>query len=60
MEKVLVYGNLISLFLDEFKTKINWVLQDCIKYIDTEGINPVILWEGAKAVLRGEIISYAS
>lgn len=45
---------------NEFKTKLKGVLQDYIMYNDTEDINPVILWEGAKVVLRGEIIAYAS
>lgn len=31
-----------------------------MKFNDTEEVNSVILWEGAKAVLRGEIIRYSS
>ena len=27
---------------------------------DTEDLDPITLWEGAKAVLRGYIISYSS
>ena len=43
----------------EFKTKIS-VLQEYIMHNDTEDVNPLILWEGAKVVLWGEIIAYAS
>uniref|UniRef100_A0A671TPP2 Reverse transcriptase domain-containing protein n=1 Tax=Sparus aurata TaxID=8175 RepID=A0A671TPP2_SPAAU len=37
-------------FIERIKKELN----------DTEDIDPIILWEGAKAVLRGYIISYSS
>lgn len=50
-----------SLLLEKgFKIKLSTVLQEYVTYNDTEEINAVILWEGAKVVLRGEIIAYAS
>ena len=56
-----VSGGLITLIFEkEFKIKIRSVLQEYIRHNDTEDVNPLILWEGAKAVLRGEIIAYAS
>ncbi len=36
------------------------MLQDYITFNDTEDVNPVTLWEGAKVVIRGEIIAYTS
>lgn len=39
---------------NELKTKL---IHKYIMYNDTEEINVVILWEGSKVVLRGEIIS---
>lgn len=31
-----------------------------MKINDNEELDPIILWEGAKAVIRGHIIAYAS
>lgn len=36
------------------------ILTEYVKINDTEEIDPIILWEGAKAVIRGHIIAYAS
>ena len=35
-------------------------LKEYLEFNDTEDINSIILWEGAKAVLRGELIRYFS
>ncbi len=42
------------LWENEFKIKVKRVLQDYITCNDTEDVNPVTLWEGAKAVIRGD------
>ena len=46
--------------MEDFKTKIRSIFKNYLEINDTEDIEPVTLWEGAKAVLRGEIISFAS
>lgn len=43
-----------------FKEKINKCLKDYYEVNDTGEVNKIMVWEGAKAVLRGEIIAYAS
>ena len=43
-----------------FKEKINKSLQQYFELNDTGEVNKIMVWEGAKAVLRGEIIAYAS
>lgn len=45
---------------EDFKLKIRKVIKDYVELNDTAEINSIILWEGLKAVLRGEIIAYAS
>lgn len=40
--------------------KMTHILAEYVKMNKTNEISPVTLWEGAKAVLRGHIISYAS
>ena len=35
------------------------IITEYVKINDTEEIDPIILWEGAKAVIRGHIIAYA-
>lgn len=44
----------------EFVDRIKKVLKDYVELNDHEDVDPTLLWEGAKAVVRGHIISYAS
>ena len=46
--------------IDDFKTKIKSAIKNYLEINDTGEVDPIILWEGMKAVLRGEIISFAS
>lgn len=46
--------------IDDFKTKIKSALKSYLEINDTRKVDPLILWEGMKVVLRGEIISFAS
>ena len=46
--------------IDDFKTKIKLALKNYLEINDTGEVDPLILWEGMKVVLRGEIISFAS
>ena len=55
-----IWGFNNSVLEKELKTKTRSVLQEYIRHNDTEDVNPLILWEGAKVVLHGEIIAYAS
>lgn len=41
----------------EFKEKIKKELKTYLDYNDNGSVNPVMLWDAAKAVLRGKIIS---
>lgn len=36
------------------------IITEYMKINDNEELDPIILWEGAKAVIRGHIIAYAS
>ena len=50
-----------SLLKDKlFVGKINKVLKEYLEINDNGDTNPIILWEGAKAVLRGHIIAYGA
>ena len=50
-----------SLLQDKkFVDRMQNTITEYIKINDTEEIDPIILWEGAKAVIRGHIIAYAS
>ncbi len=46
--------------MEDFKIKIRSTIKNYLETNDTEEVEPVTLWEGTKAVLRGEIISFAS
>lgn len=50
-----------SLLQDKkFVERMQNIITEYVKINDTEEIDPIILWEGAKAVIRGQIIAYAS
>lgn len=50
-----------SLLMDQmFKEKMAEVIKAFLEINDNSEINPVLLWETAKATLRGEIIAYSS
>uniref|UniRef100_A0A8C5BXC6 Reverse transcriptase domain-containing protein n=1 Tax=Gadus morhua TaxID=8049 RepID=A0A8C5BXC6_GADMO len=44
----------------DLKDTVKKTLKEYLEFNDTEDINSIILWEGAKAVLRGELIRYSS
>ena len=44
----------------QFIERIKKELKEYVEINDTEDIDPITLWEGAKAALRGYIISYSS
>lgn len=48
------------LLLKDFKTKIKTVIEEYVEINDTGEINALIIWEGLKAVTRGEIICFSS
>lgn len=50
-----------SLLQDKkFVEKMQKIIIEYVEINDTEKIDPIILWEGAEAVMTGHIISYAS
>lgn len=57
--KELPYGGLI-IFNTIFKDKILVCFRNYIQSNNDGEVSPVILWEAAKATMRGEIIAYAS
>lgn len=46
--------------LEDFKIKIRKVIEDYLEINDTGETNPVIIWEGLKAIIQGEIICFSS
>lgn len=46
--------------MEDFRIKIRSIIKNYLGISDTEEVEPITLWEGAKAVLRGEIIYFAS
>ena len=51
----------VSLLNDNtFRGYIRTELAQHLEFIDTNEISPVTLWEAAKVVMRGKIISFAS
>uniref|UniRef100_A0A8C6U322 Endonuclease/exonuclease/phosphatase domain-containing protein n=1 Tax=Neogobius melanostomus TaxID=47308 RepID=A0A8C6U322_9GOBI len=45
---------------EDFQLKINSAIKEYLEFNDIDEINPVILWEGLKTVIRGEIICFSS
>lgn len=46
--------------LEDFKVKIKTSIENYLEINIIGETNPVIIWEGFKAVIRGEIISFSS
>lgn len=42
--------------MEDFKIKTRSTIKNYLEINDTEQVEPVTLWKGAKALLRGEII----